>query len=93
VSCAADAAAQLRDRQTGTEADLKDPAGGLHIEQRDHPAVAVAVGRAVRHLPDGHAPGRAPGITELADDVVIQGTHSGTPGALNGRGHRPPDSQ
>jgi hypothetical protein len=38
---------QFRDREAGAEADLKNPVGRLHIEQRDRPAVALPVGRAV----------------------------------------------
>jgi hypothetical protein len=68
VSLVADSAGQLGDRQAGTKADLKDPVGGLYLEQPDHPAVALAVGRAIRHHPAGNPPGRAPGMTELADD-------------------------
>jgi hypothetical protein len=68
VSCLADSAAELGDREAGTEADLEDPVGGLHVEQRDHPAVAPAVGGAMRHDPAGDTPGHAPGVTELADD-------------------------
>src|SRR5882757_37271 len=45
------------------------------------------------HLPCGHAPGRAPGMVGLADDVAVQGAHGGDPGArdsvLDGRGHCP----
>jgi hypothetical protein len=33
------------------EADLEDLVGGLHPEQRDYPAVALPVGRAVGYLP------------------------------------------
>ena len=43
VACAG--ADQFRDRQPGTEADLKDLVGGLHTEQRNHPAAALPVGR------------------------------------------------
>jgi hypothetical protein len=68
VSCVADSAAQLGDGEAGTEADLENPVGGLHIEQRDHPAVALAVGGAVRHHPAGNPPGRAPGVTELGNN-------------------------
>src|SRR5487761_998508 len=87
---------QLRDRDAGAEADLEDLAGGLHIdglhiEQRDHPAVALPVGRSVGKHPAGHAPGRAPGMMALADHVAVQGAHAGAPDpVLNGRGHRSP---
>src|SRR5215469_5417065 len=91
VTCAG--AGRLDDRQAGAEADLKDPVGGLHTEQRDHPGAALPVGRAVGHLPCGHAPGRAPGMMGLADDVVVQDTHGGDPGTrdpvFDGRGHCP----
>ena len=50
VTCAG--ADQFRDRQAGAEADFKGLVGGLHAEQRDHPATALPVGRAVGHLPD-----------------------------------------
>ena len=92
VTCAG--AGQFRDREAGAEADLKDPVGGLHVEQRDHPAVALPVGRAVGEHPAGHAPGRAPGMMALTDDVAVQGAHDGYPGprdpVLDGGGHRPP---
>ena len=92
VTCAG--ADQFRDREAGAEADLKDTVGGLHTEQRDHPAVALPVGRAVGKHPAGHAPGRAPRMMALADDVAVQGAHGGYPGArdpaLDGRGHYPP---
>jgi DNA-binding transcriptional MerR regulator len=85
---------QFRDRQSGAEADLEDLVGGLHTEQRDHPAVALPVGRAVGKHPAGHGPGRSPGMMGLADDVTVQGAHGGDPGtadhALDGRGHHPP---
>ena len=85
---------QFRDRHAGAEADLKDLVGGPHIEQRDHPAVALPVGRAVGEHPAGHAPGRAPGMMALADDVAVQGAHDGDPGTrdpvLDGGGHCPP---
>ena len=84
---------QCRDGQARTEADLQDLVGGPHTEQRDHPAAALPVGRAVGHLPRGHAPGRTPGMMGLADDVTIQGAHGGDPGTcdpvLDGRGHCP----
>jgi hypothetical protein len=78
VACAG--ADQVRDRQAGTEADLKDLVGGPHTEQRDHPAAALPIGRAMGHLPGGHAPGRAPRMMGLADDVVVQDAHGGDPG-------------
>src|SRR6266851_749998 len=81
VTCAG--ADQFRDREAGAEADLKDTVGGLHTEQRDHPAVALPVGRAVGKHPAGHAPGRAPRMMALADDVAVQGAH-------DGGGHHPP---
>ncbi len=56
---------QFRDRHAGAEAELEDLVGGVHIEQRDHPAVALPVGRAVGEHPAGHAPGRA-GVTASA---------------------------
>src|SRR5215469_6844457 len=91
VTCAG--AGRLDDRQAGAEADLEDLVGGLHTEQRDHPGAALPVGRAVGHLPGGHAPGRAPGMMSLADDVLVQGAHGSEPGArdsvLDGRGHCP----
>jgi hypothetical protein len=43
VPLVADAAAQLGDGEAGAEADLEDPVGGLHVEQRNHPVVAPAV--------------------------------------------------
>ena len=46
VACAG--ADQFRDRQPGTEADLKDLVGELHTEQRNHPAAALPVGRVGR---------------------------------------------
>jgi hypothetical protein len=91
VALVADAAAQLGDRQARTKADLQDPVGGLHLQQRDHPAVALAVGRAVRHHPAGNPAGRAVGVMALANDVVIQDPHRGKSKArnraLDGRGH------
>ena len=68
VACAD--ADQFRDREAGAEADLKDLVGGLNIEQRDRPAGALPVGRAVGKHPAGHAPGRAPRMMPLSDDVA-----------------------
>jgi DNA-binding transcriptional MerR regulator len=91
VACAR--ADQFRDRQARTETDLEDLVGGPHAEQRDHPAAALPVGRAVGHLPRGHAPGRAPGMMGLADDIAVQGAHGRDPGprdpVLDGCDHRP----
>ena len=43
------------------------------------------------HLPGGHAPGRAPGMMGLADDVAVQNAGGGEPGSrdpvLDGCGH------
>jgi DNA-binding transcriptional MerR regulator len=85
---------QFRDRDAGAETNLKDTVGGLHTEQRDHPAVALPVGRAMGKHPASHASGRAPGMMALANDVAVQGAHDGYPGPpdhiLNGGGHHPP---
>src|SRR6266480_2489959 len=84
---------QFRDRNARAEADLQDPAGGLHVEQRDRPAVALPVGRAVGEHPAAHAPGRAPGLMGLADDVAVQGAHDDDRGprdhVLRRSGHHP----
>ena len=91
VTCAGPG--QFRDRDAGAEADLKDLVGGPHAEQGDHPAVALPVGRAVGEHPAVHAPGRAPGMMRLADDVAVEGAHEGDPGppdpVLDGRGRCP----
>src|SRR5579859_878941 len=89
---------QFRDRDARAEADLEDAVGGPHAEQRDHPAVALPVGRAVSEHPAGHAPGRAPRMMTLADGVAVQGTHDGYPApaddvlddVLDGGGRQPP---
>ena len=85
---------QFRDRYAGTETDLKDPARAPHAEQRHYPAVALPVGRAVGEHPAGHAPGRAPGMMALADDVAVEGSHDGDAGmpdrVLDGGGGHPP---
>src|SRR5262249_16569677 len=64
----ANSATKLRDADARTETDLEDAVGGPHIEQGSDPAVALAVGGAIRHHPAGHVPGRALGVPELPDD-------------------------
>ena len=57
---------EFGDCDAGSEADLKDAVGRAHVEQRDRPAAALPVGRAVRHhtrsparpRPEDDEPGR-----------------------------------
>jgi hypothetical protein len=83
VSFLADAAAQLGDGQAGTKADLQDPVGGLHLKQRDHAAVALAVGGRCAITQPATFPAAPRGVMTLANDVVIQDTHRGKSKALN----------
>ena len=87
---------QLRDCDTGSESDLKDPVGRAHVEQRDHPPVALPVRGTMGEHPAGHAPGRPPGVMALAYDVAVQDPHGGDPGPpnhiLSGGGHYSPQS-
>jgi DNA-binding transcriptional MerR regulator len=85
---------QFGDREARTETDLQDPVGGLDPEQRDRPAVALPVGRAVGEHPAGHAPGGAAGMVALPDGVAVQQAHERDPALADqvfdgGRQHPP----
>lgn len=83
--------AQLRHRDPGSEADLEYPVGGLYVEQRDDPAIALKVRRAMGHDPTREMPAQAVWLHELADhdseDPPLQRPRptGGTPTAEPGR--------
>lgn len=66
----AGAAGQLSDGESWAEADLEHPLRVLHVEQGDHPEVALTVGAAVGHDPADHPSDHAVRSAELAHDVV-----------------------
>jgi hypothetical protein len=67
-------------RHVMPEADFQHSVGGLHAEQRDNPAVVLAVGGAMSHHPVGQVPAHAVRPVELADhppeDLVLH-VHGG----------------
>jgi len=58
---------QFGDGDAGPEADFQHPVGGPHLQQAHRPAIAFAVGAAVREEPAFEVPDDAPRAAGLAD--------------------------